>query len=133
MEFPSFAFLNLIAQTIYDKKGFNILVIDLRGVSTLADYFVIAEGNIDRHIAAIADELLDVLKKEGEEVVFTEGLRGVGSGWIVLDYLHTIIHLFTPELRGKYALEEVWKDGKIVDTVIDIKTHLVEMTRENPY
>ncbi len=55
------AILNLIAQTIYDKKGVNILALDVRGISTLTDYVIIAEGNVDKHVTAIAKAILDAL------------------------------------------------------------------------
>src|SRR5688572_21562037 len=62
---PEMPILNRIAQAIFDKKGMNILGLDVRGVSTLTDYVIIAEGNVDRHVVAIASAVIDVLKKEG--------------------------------------------------------------------
>jgi ribosome-associated protein len=105
--------LNIIAQTLFDKKGFNILALDVRGVSTLTDYFLIAEGNVDKHVIALAKEIVARLKKEGELPTHVEGL-GEGD-WIVIDYLEIIIHLFRPGLREKYQLERLWREGRIVD------------------
>ncbi len=110
--------LDVIAQAIYDKKGFNILALDVRGISTLADYFVIAEGNVDRHIKALSHEIKESLKPLGLHPFHVEG---EGDDWIVLDYGDIIIHLLIPEMRDKYALEDLWKKSKIVDVKIKAK------------
>jgi ribosome-associated protein len=110
--------LNFIAQTLFDKKGFNILVLDVRGISTMTDFCVIAEGNVDRHVKALAMTVRDELKKLGRSSCHMEGDHS--SDWIVLDYGDVIIHLFTPEMREKYNLEDLWKKGQVVDVKIDI-------------
>lgn len=109
--------LNRIAQAIYDKKGLNILALDVREVCTMTDYFVIAEGTVDRHVIALSHYLIDELSKHGIEPWHVEGQQE--GDWIVLDYSDFVIHLFTHELREKYALEELWTKGKIVDVKID--------------
>lgn len=110
--------LNEIAQTIFDKKGFNILVLDVRGISTMTDYFIIAEGNVDRHVQALSMALIDQLKEEGYDPLHVDGQRD--GEWVVLDYSDFVIHLFIPDLRQKYALEQLWHEGKIIDVKIDI-------------
>ena len=110
--------LNAIAQLLFDKKGFNILVLDVQGISTLTDYFVIAEGNVDKHVVALAKEIVAKLKEEGETPLHVEGLDQ--GEWVVIDYLEIVIHLFKPGLRDKYRLEELWREGKIVDLQIAI-------------
>lgn len=111
-------FLTVAAQNVYDKKGMNILALDVRGVSSLTDYVLIAEGNVDRHVSAIAHAVIDALKKEGETPFMVEGIET--GDWVVIDYLQYMIHLFMPGLREKYRLEELFRDGKIVD--LQIKT-----------
>jgi ribosome-associated protein len=111
-------YLNVVAQTIFDKKGFNILVLDVRGVSSLTDYIVIAEGNVDKHVSAIAEALFKQLKEVGLLPVRTEGMKE--GDWVVMDYFHIMIHLFMPGLRDKYQLEQLWKEGQIVDVHIDV-------------
>jgi ribosome-associated protein len=111
-------YLTSIAQTIFDKKGFNILVLDVRGVSTLTDYVIIAEGNVDKHVSAIADAILERLKREGLSSVRTEGMKE--GDWVVVDYFYIMVHLFMPGLREKYQLEQLWKEGHIVDVSIDV-------------
>lgn len=114
---PQEKVLQEICQAIVDKKGFNVLVLDVRGISTMTDYFIIAEGNVDRHVSALAQHVQDVLREKGQKPVHVEGLRE--GNWVVLDYLDFVIHLFVPELRQYYSLEEVWKEGKIVAVPVD--------------
>lgn len=112
--------LPLIVQSLFDKKGFNILVLDVRGVCSLTDYLVIAEGTVDRHVKALAHHLIDhlepfcglPLRREGEKY----------ADWIILDYNDVIIHLFIPEIREYYSLEKLWREGKIVDVPIDLSS-----------
>lgn len=109
--------LNLVAQTIYDKKGVNILALDVRGISTLTDYVIIAEGNVDKHVIAIGNAILDALHEVGFECVQKEGM--VTGDWVVLDFLNIMVHLFMPGLRDKYRLEDLWKDSQILDLQIN--------------
>lgn len=108
--------LNVIAQSIFDKKGFNILVLDVRGISTMTDYFVIAEGTVDRHVRSISREVSETLSELGFKPLHVEGEKD--GEWVVIDFGEVIIHLFIPDMREKYALEEVWHNGKIVDVTI---------------
>ncbi len=107
--------LNRIAQIIYDKKGFNILALNLQGHSSIADYLLIAEGNVDRHVISIARAIMDDFKGVPVRV---EGLAN--GDWLVLDFSDIIVHLFQPGLREKYSLEKLWKEGQIVDLNIEI-------------
>ena len=109
--------LNRIAQAIFDKKGMNILGLDVRGVSSMTDFVIIAEGNVDRHVVAIAQAVLDVLKQEGQQPIHVEGLQT--GDWVVIDFLDIMVHLFMPGLREKYRLEDLWKDGQLLDLTID--------------
>lgn len=110
--------LEIIAQTIYDKKGFNILALDVRKVCTFTDYFIIAEGNIDRHVRGIAKEMTTVLKKQGIRPLVVEGADA--ADWMVVDYGEIMVHLFTPQMRQKYQLERIWDEGKVVDLAIEV-------------
>lgn len=108
--------LNSIAQALYDKKGFNILVLDVRDICTMTDYFIIAEGSVDRHVKALSQAIMDELAQQGQRPMHVEGQQT--ADWIVLDYSDFVIHLFIPELREKYDLEDVWRKGKVVDVNI---------------
>lgn len=108
--------LNQIAQAIYDKKGMNILVLDVRNVCTMTDYFIIAEGNVDRHVQALSRAVIDQMEDLGHRPFHIDGMQE--GEWSVLDYGDIVVHLFIPEMREKYSLEEVWRAGKVVDVVI---------------
>lgn len=114
--------LDKIAQAIYDKKGMNILVLDVQGVSSMTDYFIIAEGTVDRHVKALANAVIDALKEEKINPYHVDGMKE--ADWIVLDYADFIVHLFVPELREKYALETLWKEAVVVDVKIDLGSQL---------
>lgn len=113
--------LNTIAQAIFDKKGMNILALDVTGISTLTNYVVIAESNVDRHSIAIAYAVLDALERIGLRPSSTEGMKH--GDWVVLDFFNIMVHIFMPGLRDKYRLEELWREGKIVDLKIDLSSH----------
>ena len=110
--------LNAAAQVIYDRKGFNILALDVRGLSTITDFLLIAEGNVDRHVSSIGGAIIDELATRGEDPVFVEGLKT--GDWAVLDYGDIMVHIFSPALRERYSLERLWSDSKIVDLEISI-------------
>ena len=106
-----------LAQTIYDKKGLNIIALDVREVSSMTDYFLIAEGSVERHVQALAREVVAKARELGLTVNHVEG--DSSGEWAVIDCGDILIHLFIPELREKYALEEVWNEGMVID--LDIK------------
>ncbi|HEX2583436.1 MAG TPA: ribosome silencing factor [Chlamydiales bacterium] len=110
--------LNVIAQVVYDKKGMNILALDVKGLSSIADFLLIAEGNVDRHVTAIARAIVEELHEKGDDPVHVEGLQT--GDWVVLDYSGIMVHLFMPGYREKYSLEKLWSESKIVDLEIDV-------------
>lgn len=111
--------LDLIAQTLFDKKGFNILALDVKEISSLAEYVIIAEGNIDRHVKALANSVRDKLHEAGINPLYIEGFQE--GDWIILDYSDVVVHLFTPELREKYSLEQLWKRASVFNVHIEVK------------
>ena len=92
-----------------DLKATNIVVLDLRGVTDMTDYFVIASGTSDTHVRAIADNIEAGLKASGVSTTMTEGLTQ--GRWAVLDYLDCVVHVFHPTLRQFYQLERLWGDA----------------------
>jgi ribosome-associated protein len=110
--------LDSMAQAIFDKKGMNILVLDVRGLSTMTDYYIIAEGTVDRHVRAISQAVIHAAKEQKTAALHVEGEKE--GDWIVIDFGDVIIHLFTPDLREKYALESLWSKSTIVDVQIDV-------------
>lgn len=112
--------LNAIAQIIYDKKGFNIIALDVRGLSTINEYMIIAEGNVDRHVKALAAAIIEGMKED--ESIFPYKVEGkAGGDWIVIDYQDVVVHLFMPSLREKYQMERLWPDAKIVELKIKLE------------
>ncbi len=118
--------LNTIAQTIFDKKGSNILALDVHEISTLTDYVIIAEGNVDKHVMAIAQAIIDRLQQLGQFPMYVEGMKT--GDWIVIDYLHIMVHIFMPGLRDKYQLEQLWREGHVVDLQIDVTPKISSAT-----
>jgi len=83
-----------IVQTIYDKKGTNIVALDVRGISSITDFVIIADGNVDRHVIALANELQELMKTEGDRPVTVEG--SPSGDWLVLDYCQDVSYLLLP-------------------------------------
>jgi ribosome-associated protein len=110
--------LNHVAQALYDKKGFNIIALDVRGLTNLADFFLIAEGNVPKHVQALSKEIYNELASKGEKPFHMEG--GALGEWVVMDYSNVMIHLFSPGLRETYDLEGLWRKGKIVSLDIQV-------------
>lgn len=92
-----------------DMKASDILVLDLRGVTDMTDFFVIASGTSDTHVRAVAEHIQAGLKQDGVSTTMTEGLTQ--GRWALLDYAHTVIHVFHPTLRQYYQLERLWGDA----------------------
>ena len=97
-------------QALSDKKGEDIKIIDITGVSVLADYFIIASGNSESQIIALVDNVEEELHKAGYHLKRREGRSG--ASWILLDFGDIIVHVFDKENRLFYDLERIWKDGK---------------------
>lgn len=93
-----------------DKKGEDIKIIDITGVSVLADYFIIANGNSDSQVNALVDNVEEELHEAGYHLKQREGRAN--SSWILLDFGDIIVHVFDKDNRLFYDLERIWKDGK---------------------
>jgi ribosome-associated protein len=91
----------------------DMLLLDIANVTVIADYFVIVTGDSDRQIQAISDRTVEQMEeKHGERPIAVEGLPS--SGWLLVDYGAVILHVFTPEQRAHYRLEELWSSGRTV-------------------
>ena len=95
-----------------DKKASDIVMLDLRPVALIADYFVLCDGQSERQLRAIADAIVQSLKELGERPLRKEGTPE--SGWMLLDYGAVVAHIFSPELRAYYDLESLWKEAPMV-------------------
>lgn len=96
-----------------DRKGRDLVVLDLRGLSTATDYFFIGTGTSDIHVRGMADHIIDELKRTGVRPNHVEGLQG--GRWILIDYIDFVIHLFHPAAREFYQLEHLWGDAARLD------------------
>ena len=104
---------SLAIKALEDKKGNDIQVIDIREVSVIADYFIIASGSNQNQVQALADNVEETLGRAGYEPRQTEGY-GTAT-WILMDYNDIIVHIFSEEDRLFYDLERIWRDGKTVN------------------
>jgi ribosome-associated protein len=97
------------AAIILDRLGEDVVILDLRGRSPLADYFVIATATSTIHAQAIAEEVALQLKREGERLHHIEGAEN--GVWILLDYFNVVVHIFSGETRQYFGLERLWGDA----------------------
>jgi len=95
-----------VVNVVSDKQATDIVLLDIRGLTTIADYFVVCSASTDRQIKAITDALLETLAKAGVEPLHSEGIGE--SGWVLMDYGDVIVHIFTPAERAYYSLERLW-------------------------
>lgn len=94
---------------LFARKAQDVTLLDLRGVSNATDYFLIATGTSDTHVAAIADHVIGELKQDNVRPVNVEGQRG--ARWILVDYFDFVVHVFHPAARDFYQLERLWGDA----------------------
>jgi ribosome-associated protein len=98
-----------ISDVIFTKKGFNVLVIDLRKLVTFTDYFVVCSADSDTQVKAIADQVDKALSDEGIKCWHREGLKALS--WVLLDYIDVVVHIFRKDSREFYNLEKLWGDA----------------------
>jgi ribosome-associated protein len=101
-----------------DKKAQNMVVLDLREIASFTDYFIIASGTNVRQVQAIADEVVEQLKKQGTRAARVEGYKT--AEWVLVDYGDFILHVFEDKARQFYDLERLWRDAVRVSVPADI-------------
>lgn len=99
-------------EALDDKKGEDISIIDIRNVSIMADYFIIASGTNGNQVQAMTDSVEEALGKKGFTCRQVEGYQS--ANWILMDYGDIIVHVFDRENRLFYDLERIWRDGKTI-------------------
>jgi ribosome-associated protein len=104
---------------LLDRKATDVAVLDLRGLSSATDFFLIATGRSDTHVSAIADNLVDEMRREGLRPAGVEGMRG--GRWVLADFVDFVVHVFHPAAREFYQLERLWADAPL---------HLIESEAE---
>jgi len=108
----SLALAQRAAQIAIDNKAQDVVLLDLRGVTDMTDFFLIASGTSDTHVRSIGQHLIEVMKKEGSPAHHVEGLEK--GRWVLLDFVDFVVHVFHPTLRNFYQLERLWADAEQV-------------------
>ena len=101
----------LAYEALEDKKGEDIQIIDIKDISSIADYFIIANGSNSSQVDALVDSVMERLSRNGYEPKRVEGVRS--ASWILMDYGDVVVHVFSKEDRLFYNLERIWRDGII--------------------
>ena len=104
--------VGVVVKALEDKKAEDIRTYDVRGVSGLCDAFVVATGTAAPHLNGLVGGTQRAMKEVGVESFRTSG--DPESGWIVVDYIDVVVHVFSPEARAYYGLEKIWKDAKSI-------------------
>ena len=101
-----------------EKKGFDVRILKLKELSSVCDYFLIVSGEADLHVKAIAESVVEGLKKAGERPMHVEGM--VEGNWVLLDYIDVIVHVFREPTRQFYTLERLWGDAPIEELADEV-------------
>jgi ribosome-associated protein len=104
--------VKLCREIALGKKAEEAIILDVRKVSSVADFFLICTGTSEPHLKAIADEIAHRLREEGIRPRHRDGFPA--SRWVVMDFNDVLVHIFHPELRQRYSLEDLWGDAKRV-------------------
>ncbi len=105
-----------ISQKALEKKAHDIIIMDLKGLSDVADFFVLCTGDSDTHVKAISDWIDDELRRSGNAPWKTEGTQKLL--WVLHDFVDVVVHIFQPSVREFYSLERLWGDAAI-ERVVD--------------
>ena len=98
--------LEIVKKVLEDNKAEDVVIIDLKGKTTLANQMIVASGTSNRHVASIAEKLMETLKKAGYKATI-EGEQK--ADWVLIDAFDVIVHIFRPEVREFYNLEKMWQ------------------------
>lgn len=101
-----------VVSTLEDKKGEDILLMDIQNIASFADYFVLCNGTSDRMLEALADAVMESVKEQYRINARVEGEPN--DGWMVVDLGDVVVHLFSPDQRDYYDLEKLWDRGRVL-------------------
>lgn len=101
-----------------DKKGEDICMIDIAGISPLADYFIITNGTSDSQVKALVDNVEEKMHEAGHSQIQREGFQS--GNWVLLDYGDVVVHVFDKENREFYHLERIWSDGRRIESLYEL-------------
>jgi ribosome-associated protein len=97
------------AELALERKAIEVAALDLTGISSATDFFLIGSGSSDIHVRSIAEHVIDELKKDGVRPDHVEGMEG--GRWVLIDYFDFVVHVFHPQARQFYQLETLWGDA----------------------
>jgi ribosome-associated protein len=100
------------AQICLDYRANDVVLLDLRGVSDMTDFFIVASGTSDTHVRSVGEHLAEEMKKLGSPVYHMEGTTK--GRWVLLDFVDFVVHVFHPTLRDFYQLERLWADAESI-------------------
>ena len=100
-----------ISELMLDKKAVDIIMIDVRKITTLTDFFVVCTSESEPQTRAITDHINQRMKEEGVQSWHIEGYEHLD--WVLIDFVHIVVHIFSKETREYYEFERLWADGKI--------------------
>ena len=112
VEMPALDLARRIVELAEDKKAADIVLLDLSGLTTLADYFVICSGGSERQLDAIAEGIVSGMRDQKVHAFGKEGTAA--SHWVLVDFSSVIVHIFTPPERDYYQLEKAWSEAKTI-------------------
>lgn len=118
-----------IAELALSRKAKDVVIMDLRNVTTMADYFVVCSGESETQVRAIADAVIEGMSKLGERPWHSEGLQNLQ--WVLLDYVDVVVHVFHKDARVFYGLEKLWGDAKM-QKVADRKPKTTKAISKEP-
>lgn len=108
-------FAQKIADLVFNKKGYDVKIIDLQNIASFTDFFVICSADSDTQVKAIADEIDKTLRDEGIKCWHKEGLTALT--WVLMDYVDVVVHIFKKESREFYNIEKLWGDAPTIDVI----------------
>ena len=103
------------AKLCAEFKANDVVLLDLRKVTDMTDFFVVASGTSDTHVRSVAEHVIEEMKKLGSPVHHAEGLSQ--GRWVLLDFVDFVVHVFHPALRSFYQLERLWSDAEVIPVV----------------
>lgn len=109
---PSAAWAQAAAALCIDLKANDVVILDLAGVADVTDCFVIASGTSDAHVRSIAEHVIEGMRERGMAAHHVEGMQQ--GRWVLIDFVHFVVHVFHPTLRSFYQLERLWSDASLI-------------------
>ena len=116
-------FADQITELIFNKKGYDVLIMDLRNLASFTDYFIICSADSEVQVKAVAEKIDKDLREKGIKCWHREGYLGLT--WVLLDYVDVVVHIFKKDAREFYSLEKLWGDAptdKVQDTISEQST-----------